>query len=865
MLFSVCVCLLSEGIGSVQQPSDALESDNFGPADQHTWNAGCMNFRITVVSRVWNEYVSGWDEQCKQSFNNQLGAFVGESGPECNSFGTTTHRAWNSDWDKYYKQSSAVQMDAFVGESEAESDKISSVAKNSLDSGCRSCLQTASVVQAGAFVGEPGTIKLEPDGVTSGTCRSLSADECTASSKVELTRASTPILSGRPSAVTNMSSIFDSAASEFASLGQNKKSAIAKFTAWAIKNPISFDTKQTTLESDAQQCIDWRKSVSNTKATQFRETTISRIEHDANAFWQSGKVSAWLNKSDHIIKHISRQVNGPLLEQLVQEISYVDSECVELFREGAPLVGELPSQGGEKNKLHASRTVEKLKANCKKANMETLKCLREDKHSHRLLEEIQIESDEGRMTSPRDVQVEDFENLLFAKRFSIEQGVKSDGSIKIRAIDDETLSGVNSCTQGGDKIRCSGMDALIRAVHAYSYYDGGFKKLGLWKADIKSAYRRVPIRPDHRWLSWVALVVDGQTKVSRHNSCMFGAVGSVLAWDRIGEMIRVIAMKLLRIPSFRWVDDYFCAEPQGTLEHTKLCFARIVKAMLGEGAIAREKLEHGNPLTILGLDIKIGPKHITVWPTPGKVAQWTHELEKAEQSGVLHSGQASKMAGRLNFGAQHCFRKFGRVMIRPFYCQQYAPTRRSKCDRALRQAVRWWLEVFKKDLTQEISLKHRHKTTTMFCDASGSPPIVAAVLIDNKNIFFCESAVPSKVFEKFASRNDDQIMALELYAILMGIESFADKIASSNLTVWTDNVGGECALKRQTARAADHNQLVHQVWARAAALKAGIWINRVPSAENIADGPTRPLDDISMSILTHVNAIKCACRLPSEF
>ena len=582
-------------------------------------------------------------------------------------------------------------------------------------------------------------------------------------------------------------------------------------------------------------------------------------------FWHNGDARKWIAQSDEFIQQISSDVNGPLLEHLVAQASYDDAECVQFFRDGAPLAGQMPSQGGEANKLCASCTIGELWDQCGVRNRKTVNSLKEDKHSSKLLQEICDDAALGRMTSPKTFDQVDSESLLLAKRFSVEQGTRADGSTKIRAVDDESRSGVNGCTQGGDKIKCGGLDALVGAVREYSFHQKGFKKLGLWKADIKSAYRRVPIAPRHRWMAWVVLKVGDEIKVAGHNSCMFGAVASVIAWDRIGEMIRILALRLLKVPSFRWVDDYFCVEPEGTVDHTKMCFARMVRAMLGESAIEAAKLEHGNPLTILGLDVHIKTKEIVLWPTRSKIAQWSHELVEFEKSGIMHSGQASKMAGKLNFSVQHCFKKFGRAMIRPFYCQQYAPRRGSQCDAALLQAVKWWIEVFKLDLTQSISLKHRSKATTMFCDASSSPPIVAAVLFHNDEVSYCVSRVPDDVVKLFDARSDNQIMALELYAILTGICSFRKHIANKTVRIWTDNVGGECALKKQTAKAQDHNRLVHRIWVLAAQLNCGIWIGRVPSALNIADGPTRPNEAIAMSVLDRLAATEIACKLPGEF
>ena len=173
--------------------------------------------------------------------------------------------------------------------------------------------------------------------------------------------------------------------------------------------------------------------------------------------------------------------------------------------------------------------------------------------------------------------------------------------------------------------------------------------------------------------------------------------------------------------------------------------------------------------------------------------------------------------------------------------------------------------MFKHGLVQRISLKHKSKSTTMFCDASGSPPVIAAVLVENGKVMFCEAHVPSEIYNRFLTRNDDQIMALELYASLFGLENCQHQVGNSNLTIWTDNAGGECALRKQAARAKDHNMLVHKIWATAALLKTCIWINRVASADKIADEPTRPLEDAAPTALSKLDAIKIVGKLPGEW
>ena len=124
--------------------------------------------------------------------------------------------------------------------------------------------------------------------------------------------------------------------------------------------------------------------------------------------------------------------------------------------------------------------------------------------------------------------------------------------------------------------------------------------------------------------------------------------------------------------------------------------------------------------------------------------------------------------------------------------------------------------------------------------------------------------VPVNVTDKFESRNDAQIMCLELLAILMGLETFSERCRGKNIRVWTDNVGSEHALIKQAGRRTDHNAIVHSTWLTAARIGAGLFINRVPTHQNIADGPTRPNKDIAKTLLNVLGAEEVNPELPCE-
>lgn len=71
------------------------------------------------------------------------------------------------------------------------------------------------------------------------------------------------------------------------------------------------------------------------------------------------------------------------------------------------------------------------------------------------------------------------------------------------------------------------------------------------QADIDSAFRRVPVHPEHRQYAHVVFKHNGQTVTAQHLGMPFGAVASVHHWERVGELIKAIARRLLHLPVLR--------------------------------------------------------------------------------------------------------------------------------------------------------------------------------------------------------------------------------------------------------------------------------------------------------------------------
>ena len=72
-----------------------------------------------------------------------------------------------------------------------------------------------------------------------------------------------------------------------------------------------------------------------------------------------------------------------------------------------------------------------------------------------------------------------------------------------------------------------------------------------------------------------------------------------------------------------------------------------------------------------------------------------------------------------------------------------------------------------------------------------------------------------------------------------GLSTFGHHCEGHKLHVWSDNKGSEHATRRGSAKAWDHNHVVHALWVKAAMLRCHMVVDRVPTKVNIADLPSR--------------------------
>ena len=325
-------------------------------------------------------------------------------------------------------------------------------------------------------------------------------------------------------------------------------------------------------------------------------------------------------------------------------------------------------------------------------------------------------------------------------------GVKADGSIKVRAVDDFTESMCNPCTKPTEKLRCDTLDLFFDVLRGLSKRLGIAVPLSMFKADIDAAFRRIPLLPEHRRFAYVAFLVENRIVIAGHAAMPFGSIASVHHWDRVGSLLCAIARRVLKIPMLRYVDDFFAADRRESADKAMGIFARLVRCCLGQSAVAKDKLECGNPLTILGIRVTLCGEGVIFWPDDKKVVKWTGQIESYLALSRLTEGEASKLTGALQWGTQKMFNRIGRAMLRPLIRSVgvvrllvfvgVAIFHRNDNWKRTALALRWWLEVLRLQIKERRPwVAKGDKPLHLFCDARSTPPRVAAVLFGSRPLF----------------------------------------------------------------------------------------------------------------------------------
>ena len=625
--------------------------------------------------------------------------------------------------------------------------------------------------------------------------------------------------------------------------GQPRGLSTMEQVSWMLSSTHPDELNHIPIDKDLDLALDFECFQDPGDVDRFRAGRLRDLLLQAERL-ESHRAD-WAAGAPPVLRPLVSLIHGPLIAFLIEACGHEDADVLGCLQRGFPFAGQLPASNvSVRPGMPAAIgrwSVQQLRAMRADLNASVLGNLRSTQWADDVMDETAKDVAFGAMRGPWKFSETSLSDISVSRRMPVREERSS--GWKTRIVDDCSESGINTATQAAERLRNDTVDVLALMIRRISMAG---RVPAMWKRDIASAFRRLPISETHLDLAYVVFLVDSVVWIAQHLAMPFGTTSAVHAWHRAGSLLGAIMRKFFMAPGAKFVDDFFGASAAGIKLTGGHCLD-ILGKVLGFPTKDEKSVSFSAALHILGTVITFIPKTVsmTVEVDPAKAIKWSGILSQILVSGQCSQKVAVKMAGRLSFAVASSTGRVGRAYIKPFFAQANMPLRNGRASWQLCLAAAWWIRYFEHSPCASMQCRsdgrhHVHAWT----DAAGASRWLAAVIHLDGRFLWTRVKLPLEIWEQFLAREDEQIGGQELMAVPLLLATFEHLIRGSLMTLAIDNLGVVGGLIAGRGSAADHNAAIAQVWLDIAAMNVAPHFLKVDTACNLADGPTR--EDLSL-------------------
>ena len=559
--------------------------------------------------------------------------------------------------------------------------------------------------------------------------------------------------------------------------------------------------------------------------------------------------NTWYKQTPTDIRAATGSINIALFSALIEMLHLGNNYWVAQFVHGFPITGFLSQAGVFPKRVDTRLEVDNPSKLFLSASSRFIKRSKQRNISHQQLmwDETILEVQRGWFSNPRLLNrsgriVESPGELINpAFRFPVSQ------PDKVRLIDDLCHSETNLYAEVATNITLPNWDIAVelflRAKPAHRAWVFG-------KVDHASAYKNLPIRPSDRPYANVVVKNPNDAKwyAFAPTTQLFGSTASVLHYNVFSRLLVTIINRVFAIPTIGYYDDYGFYVP-AELGDEALTLIKRICHLLGV-TLKEEKCYIGPTNTFLGLSgifpDRLNNFSLTVALTPEKSLKWKRTLDAIVGARSVSRAALESLIGRLGFAQSGVFSKFARCMLQPLYAKLYSNPFYPNIHGRTLDTFRWWAEAIVLLPPRVIFDRVSKPAFLLYTDASweNNAGMLGAVLFDERgtqsqraiDTMLASACTPAMVN---LFRQTSTIFGLELTAVALAIFYFRFRLTGQSIIIFIDNNAVLGAIVRGQTNGNPAHSFVSAIWMIACTFSISIWFDRVPSAVNIADLPTR--------------------------
>ena len=431
--------------------------------------------------------------------------------------------------------------------------------------------------------------------------------------------------------------------------------------------------------------------------------------------------------------------------------------------------------------------------------------------------------------------------------FGLEQGGPGVEK-KFRRIDDHTAAGNNLQAHRRQKVPMAMVDylgALVKVVARKT----GKSDLRLATEDMTGAYRQVPLAPQDVRYSVTGVYNPHTRRVDLHlmYGQPFGAGHAVPNFCRVAEWIARLLQRRFRLIVDHFFDDFWLVEP-AELADSAMFVLRECFAILGFQLDGEKSQTPSSVQAVLGVlfntQALAHEKIFHVQAKPSRVANLTRLIDKVLSEDSLSPTLAASIVGKFGFLCSTLFGKVGRCCTAALRHRQYSNTSFLGLTEPIKLSLHLMKEFLQLVPSREIKLEAQ-QPLLVYTDASDVPHrtpqhVVGAVIFDpiDSALEYSSWAVPEQIVTKWLERSN-HMGQLELLAAPFALATWASRFQNRSVLMFIDNNSAAANLVKGYSPQSDSATIVGEFWLEAAQVRTSLYIDRVESKSNIADGPSR--------------------------
>ena len=456
-----------------------------------------------------------------------------------------------------------------------------------------------------------------------------------------------------------------------------------------------------------------------------------------------------------------------------------------------------------------------------------------------------------------------------------------------RCVDDARTSKHNDMSAMHETIVCSGPDFPAISAAAFQEAFGRCVAMRLGTADIEAAYRRIP---NSNLGFTVVTVWDPISRTACYFTVPgfnFGLASAVVCFNRFPALVVAACRVIFGTNVCNFFDDFSIAEPAMCGNSGHMCLSAMMD-FLG-GSLSPDKhvgMAACNPYLGVVTDFShiLHTGFTLLRMKDGRGDSIIQSLQSYIQAGKMSRADASRIRGRLQYLGCSTFGRLGRAPLQALVQHQYKTGNDNSIFGDLLDALIFLVQLIRLLPARRVAVdpSKSKKPLLIWSDAMWEPKEVSRVRksaartlgadaqigfviydpVDNE-LFHGFKIIGQDIIDSFVPGKQTYIGQLEALAAAAAYDSLnlmdKSRLVDRLVLHWVDNTSAIAGLVKGYSPKSDTGRIINSLQVRLSVLMCSPWFAYVPSAQNIADAPSRG----DFELLNSMGSTPIECTVPA--